>query len=237
MIRMKKIFFTVLLTSIFFNVQLKANDMTELTIKQKSIIPIASFAATGKINDLKKSLTIALENGLTINEIKEILIQVYAYAGFPRSLNALNAFMEILDIRKSQGIKDINGPEGKMVSNNTNKLSFGEKIQTELIGAPNKAAYQDFSPTISIFLKEHLFADIFGRGILTYKDREIATVAMLASLEGTEAQLRGHLKIAINIGLTEAQLNEIINIMQNNISQDVSKRANSNLKSILQNKQ
>jgi 4-carboxymuconolactone decarboxylase len=32
---------------------------------------------------------------LTVNEIKEILVQMYAYAGFPRSLNGINAFMAV----------------------------------------------------------------------------------------------------------------------------------------------
>lgn len=46
-----------------------------------------------------------LEAGMTINEIKEILVQTYAYAGFPRSLRALQTFMSVLDNRKKAGIE------------------------------------------------------------------------------------------------------------------------------------
>jgi alkylhydroperoxidase/carboxymuconolactone decarboxylase family protein YurZ len=50
-----------------------------------------AFAAKG---DTENSLlnTARADTGLTINEIKEVLIQLYAYAGFPRSLNALGAY-------------------------------------------------------------------------------------------------------------------------------------------------
>ncbi|MDF2776965.1 MAG: putative 15, partial [Enterobacteriaceae bacterium] len=44
----------------------------------------------------------------------EILVQLYAYAGFPRSLNALGELMKIIDARKAQGIQDAQGqlPDG-----------------------------------------------------------------------------------------------------------------------------
>ncbi|KJS29540.1 MAG: hypothetical protein VR64_20520 [Desulfatitalea sp. BRH_c12] len=40
------------------------------------------------------ALNQGLDAGLTVNEIKEILVQLYAYAGFPRSLNAIGTFMD-----------------------------------------------------------------------------------------------------------------------------------------------
>lgn len=68
--------------------------------KDKAIIPIAAFAASGEIDKLKVSLNDGLEAGFTINETKEVLGQLYAYAGFPRSLNALAAFMQVLEERE-----------------------------------------------------------------------------------------------------------------------------------------
>ena len=46
---------------------------------------------------------------LTVNEIKEILVQMYAYSGFPRSLNGINTFMAVLEERKKKGIADTEG--------------------------------------------------------------------------------------------------------------------------------
>ena len=48
--------------------------------------------------------------------------------------------------------------------------------------------------------------DIFARGVLDYKQRELLTVAILASLEGTDSQLNAHIGIATNTGVSQAQL-------------------------------
>lgn len=79
--------------------------------KEKAIIPIAAFTASGNITKLKISLNQGLDDGLTVNEIKEVLVHIYAYAGFPRSLNGINAFIAIMDERKAQGKEDEAGPE------------------------------------------------------------------------------------------------------------------------------
>ena len=53
-----------------------------LTAKEKSMISISALTAKGNLRDLEKALEQGLKNGLTVNEIKELLVQVYAYAGF-----------------------------------------------------------------------------------------------------------------------------------------------------------
>ena len=61
-----------------------------LSPKQHSIIPIAALTANGDLVKLRPALHAGLDAGLTVNEIKEILVQMYAYAGFPRSLNGIH---------------------------------------------------------------------------------------------------------------------------------------------------
>lgn len=61
-----------------------------LSIRQQAIIPIAAWGAAGDMSRLAAALTQGLDAGLTVNEAKEVLVQLYAYAGFPRSLNALS---------------------------------------------------------------------------------------------------------------------------------------------------
>ena len=87
-----------------------------LSTKQKSIIPIAAHTATGDIQKLEFALNKGLDSGLTINEIKEIFVHSYAYAGFPRALNGINTFMSVLDKRTKQGIKDVVGKRGNSCS-------------------------------------------------------------------------------------------------------------------------
>ena len=79
---------------------------------------------------------------------------------------------------------------------------------------PPPSGYQLFAPAIDTFLKEHLFADIFCRDVLDYQSRELATISALASMTGTAAQLRSHLGVAMNTGLTEAQMRDFIAVLQ-----------------------
>ena len=73
-----------------------------LNAKQQSIVTIAAFTAKGDLEKLKTALNEGLDAGLTVNEIKEILVQMYAYAGFPRSLNGINTFMGVMEEREAE---------------------------------------------------------------------------------------------------------------------------------------
>src|SRR5574337_1344971 len=77
-----------------------------LSVQQQAILPIAAFAAAGDIGRLDSALNQGLDAGLAISAAREILVQLYAYAGFPRSLNALSELMKVVDARKQRGIQD-----------------------------------------------------------------------------------------------------------------------------------
>ena len=84
-----------------------------LSPKQQSIVAISAFTANGDLEKLKTALNEGLDAGLTVNEIKEILVQLYAYAGFPRSLNGINTFIAVMEERQKKGIKDELGKEAE----------------------------------------------------------------------------------------------------------------------------
>jgi len=182
----------------------------KLTPQEQSIVAISALTAKGDISQLKTNLATGLDNGLTISEIKEELVQLYAYCGFPRSLNAINAFMAVLDERKAKGINDPEGREASPVTVN-DKYASGKKNLQTLTGieetGPKKGA-NGFAPLIDTFLKEHLFADIFNRDLLSYKQRELITISTLATISGVEPQLQAHIGMGMNTGLTEEQLKE-----------------------------
>jgi alkylhydroperoxidase/carboxymuconolactone decarboxylase family protein YurZ len=64
-----------------------------------------------------------------------------------------------------------------------------------------------------VFLKEHLFADIFIRDVLDYRSREIATVGVISNLPGTNAQLRSHIDITMTQGFSEQQMRHLFAVM------------------------
>jgi alkylhydroperoxidase/carboxymuconolactone decarboxylase family protein YurZ len=145
--------------------------MKKLLIGFALLIEYSSYAQQ---TDSSTALNDRLDAGLTVNEIKEVLVQLYAYTGFPRSLNALQTFADVLKQRKQDGIKDELGKEASPLPSDKSKLQFGMEMQTKLLGQPVKGEVFEFAPAIDQFLKEHLFGDIFGRDNLDWKNRELA---------------------------------------------------------------
>lgn len=212
------VFLLVMLYSIASIAGAKSMDKKQaLSLKQQGIIPIAAFTANGNLDKLKVSLNEGLDAGLTVNEIKEILVQLYAYTGFPRSLNGLNAFMAVMEERQKKGIKDETGREASPLPAHKSSIELGTDIQTRLVGKPVSGAIYTFAPPIDQFLKGHLFGDIFGRDNLDFQSREIATISALASMTGVNPQLQAHFDIGFNTGLTEAQLKSLVTVLKNKV--------------------
>lgn len=204
-------------------VVITATPVDTLNKKQQSIVTISAYTGKGDLYSLKTAFAEGLDAGMTINEIKEVLVQLYAYCGFPRSLRGLQTFMEVVEARKAAGIKDVEGREATPVKNDQSRYERGRDILTKLTGvsadAP-KAGYAEFAPMIEQFLKEHLFADIFERDILTYSERELATVSALIGVGGVEPMLRSHMGITLRQDITAAQLKQAIKRLENSIERE-----------------
>ena len=212
------------------------NDVKFLTEKQKSLISIAAITAAGDLEALKPSLNKGLDAGLTINQIKESLVHLYAYCGFPRSIRGLQTFMEVLNERKAQGINDVSGAEASPIEDERSKYERGKDILGELIGVPQdgpRTGYSAFAPEIEIFLKEHLFADIFERDILTYAERELVTISVISSIGKAEPMLRSHMNICLNVGITPEQLQQFISVIESAIGKKEAKAAQQVLDDVL----
>ncbi len=132
-----------------------------LSAPQLAIAPIAAFTAIGDMPALHNALEQGLDAGLSISQTKEILVQMYAYTGFPRSLNGLGELMKVLEARKQRGIHDTPGREPGPVPSGDQALAAGTANQTQLVGQPVKGPLFEFAPAIDQFLKAHLFGDIF----------------------------------------------------------------------------
>jgi 4-carboxymuconolactone decarboxylase len=207
-----------------------------LSARQEKIIPIAAFTANGNMPKLETALSEGLDAGLTVNEIKEILIHTYAYAGFPRALNGINKYITVMDKRKEQGKNDKTGKEATPVPSDFDKTAYGHKVRNSLVGrdiSKRTSGYPVFTPIIDQFLVEHLFADIFYRDVLNYQERELATISILAAMPGTEAQLKAHLRVSMNVGLSKAQLEDYVAVLRQEVSANSADRAAETLNDLL----
>lgn len=223
------------LCALFVSAVEATEESQSLDKRQAAMIPIAALTASGDVKTLNDALKVGLENGLTVNEIKEIFIHSYAYAGFPRALNGIMTFMDVAAERKAQGITDEVGREATPLPEDYNANSYGHQVRNALVGqdmSNRTTGYAGFVPTIETFLVEHLFADIFYRDVLTVKDRELLTISMLSAMPGAEAQLTSHMKLSLRAGYSPAQLLEFTRILKDSVSQDSAIRASNVLRSV-----
>jgi 4-carboxymuconolactone decarboxylase len=197
-----------------------------LSARQQALVPIAAFAAAGDISRLGTALNQGLDAGLTVSDARELLVQLYAYAGFPRSLNALAELMKVLEARKQRGIQDAPGRvPSRAIPTGEALLAAGTANQTKLTGVPVRGPLFDFAPAVDEYLKTHLFGDIFERDNLDWQSRELATVSMLSALPGAESQLQSHMRISMNVGLTPSQLRQLTQVLADRVDADNARRA------------
>lgn len=217
------------------------SDMTEtyrqpassapLAPAQRALVPVAALAAAGDMARLGPALDRALDASLTVSDAREALVQVYAYAGFPRSINALSELMRVLDARRQRGVTDDPGrAPSRPIPQGDALRAAGTANQTKLAGAPVKGALFDFAPALDEYLKVHLFGAIFERDNLDWPTRELATIGMRAALPGAEAQLQSHLRIGANVGLTAAQLGDVAAVLAEQVGSDPARRVREGLK-------
>jgi alkylhydroperoxidase/carboxymuconolactone decarboxylase family protein YurZ len=221
------VFLSLVLLLIIQNaVAQRTTDTKALSPKQKGIVLMAALTAKGDLTKLKPVIGDALDAGLTINECKEVFLHAYAYCGFPRSIQGLNTLMAMLDERKAKGIKDQQGKDATPILNNTDKYEAGWKNLAKLGGRPTDgpiakptSGYGAFSPEIDTFLKEHLFAVLFSRDVLTFAERELTTISVLMALgKGVEPMLGSHLGLTLKQGITKAQIEEVFSLIEKSVS-------------------
>jgi len=197
-----------------------------LDTRQQALVPIAALAAAGDITRLNAALEQGLDAGLAISDAREVLVQLYAYAGFPRSLNALGALMQVVDARRQRGVQDAPGREpGRPIPKGDALLAAGTANQTRLSGAPVQGPLFDFAPVANEYLRTHLFGDIVEHDNLDWHSREVATVSMLSAIAGVASQLQSHMRISMNIGLSEPALRQLVQVLADRVDADSARRA------------
>lgn len=167
----------------------------------------AALEARGDLHRLDLAIREALDGGVSVNQMKDAFAGLYAYTGFPRSLNALNTLEHVLSERKAKGLAD---PEGTPFhrpatwDNADLALQRGTEMQTrDEGGIPWDYT---FCPQADYYMKAHLFGDIFSSDQLTPAERELVTVSALSAMEGVTPQFEGHKECAVFMGNTKEQV-------------------------------
>ena len=110
----------------------------------------AALEARGDLQRLDVAIRKALDGGVGVNELKDAFAQLYAYTGFPRSLNALNTLERVLSERETEGIADHEGkPFQRPAAWDDAKLALqlGTAMQTRaILGAACQLKKEGYDP-------------------------------------------------------------------------------------------
>ena len=184
-------------------------NAAELTARENAIVDIGAWTARGEQDKLGAAFKAGFDAGLTLNEAKELVGQLYAYCGFPRALNAAGTLM------KAQELAAKNAKDAKEISRRDaeSQRKENEAGQPFVLGDKALEIGTENQTKLS-YLKAHLFGDIFARDTLDWRTREIVTIAALAARPETEPQMKAHIAIGKVNGVTDAQAAEIVRRVQ-----------------------
>lgn len=176
--------------------------------RTKEQVVVAALTAMGTAApQLKVHIHAALHVGCTPEEIREIIIQMCGYAGFPATLNAMGTLVEVLR-ETGQALSTVSAHAGS-----EGRYERGKEILGKIAPAQERIlreTYDPVNPDITKYVIAFGYGDIYARGILPIRNRQAATIAALAAKGTAPSQLRFHIGGGLRAGLTEAEIVEIM---------------------------
>ena len=165
------------------------NDI--LSLHDRSIVTICSLVGSGVLTDaLKYHIQTAKKNGVTRDEMVEIVTQLGFYAGWPKAWAVFPM------------AKEVYGEDAAKTFDNV-----GKKI-TQTAGRDRLG---NFAPEFARYNDDILFGEVWSRNnILSVHDRSIVTVSTLVGAGIFTDALKHHLAAAKANGVTKAEMVEII---------------------------
>lgn len=166
--------------------------------KMRELITLVVLATNQTLPQLNSHVHAALNVGLTSVEIKEAVYQCAPYIGFPKTLNAIN---EVNEVFKA---KNIALPiESQKTIDEENRFDKGLAVQVKIFGDVIKKM-QESAPSNQKHIQEYLstfcFGDLYTRGGLDLKTRELLTLCIITALGGAEGQVKAHVQGNKNVG-------------------------------------
>ncbi|MEU6647338.1 carboxymuconolactone decarboxylase family protein [Saccharomonospora sp. NPDC046836] len=70
-------------------------EQPELSARDRSLVTCAVLAARGRSDELRVHLRRAVDNGVTVDELRGLVVQVAFYAGWPYGVGAAQAGLEL----------------------------------------------------------------------------------------------------------------------------------------------
>jgi 4-carboxymuconolactone decarboxylase len=176
-----------------------------LDTRTRLMVQLAAMIASQAIGEYRAMLGAALTVGVTPIEAKEVVYQAVPYVGMAKVFDFLHTTNDVLTER---GVK-LPLP-GQSTTTPQTRAAEGLAVQKQIVGADRVDALYAGAPEDEQHIQRYLSANCFGdhltRTGVDIPTRELLTFAMLVSLGGCEAQVKGHVAANLNVGNDRARL-------------------------------
>lgn len=184
----------------------------ELTERERYIASISSGASKGYfgIAEVEKAIGLALNKKLlTINEIKEIFVQIQPFSGLPA--HAVWRLQYTLRERQDKRIADIQGKFAETPPFYIRWVSnlYGKYLRNEYLGKRQLLPCFGSVSILEKFWNEHIFVDVFSRGLLNVEEKSVAIIAALYSIKGGHILRHEYIEMGKKLGLSQEDIQEI----------------------------
>ncbi|MFQ6028951.1 MAG: carboxymuconolactone decarboxylase family protein [Dehalococcoidia bacterium] len=177
-----------------------------LTMEQRSLSTISIITVLRRDDNLKGHVESGLDVGLSAEQIVEIMIQLIFYTGAPIANTGLRVAHDVFRERgiqvQPQHIYDTTEDPEAMYQR-------GRATFREIIGERPERNRDEVNQAWERYLMEYLWGSVWTRPLLTVQERMVCVLTALTEI-GTDNAFRNHVRGALNVGLTEQQINELI---------------------------
>lgn len=182
----------------------EAMEQGSLDMRTRVLITLASNIATQAEAEYKLTMNAALANGISPDEIKEVLYHAVPYAGMAK----VRDFVQITnDFLTEKGVKLPLANKAAVTAGD--RYDKGLALQVSIFGDgihKGDAAAPADQKHIRRFLSANCFGDYQTRSCLSVRERELLTFAILVSQGGCEPQAKGHIAGNLAVGNDRATL-------------------------------
>ncbi|MEL4505501.1 carboxymuconolactone decarboxylase family protein [Luteococcus sp. H138] len=171
----------------------------QVDVHTRQLVRLAALLACQARVEFRETAEVALDDGLTPVELKELVYQATPYLGVGKVRDFLEISNEVLAAR---GVALPLEPRGTVTPDT--RRDQGWKAQTTIFGETPIRAMHDAATEETRWVQEWLTANCFGdhytRDGIDLRTRELLTLVLLISHGGCDAQVRGHVAGNVNVG-------------------------------------
>jgi alkylhydroperoxidase/carboxymuconolactone decarboxylase family protein YurZ len=166
---------------------------------------IAAAAAKGRRDLLRDWYPSALAEGMPAGDLHEATLQVFLFAGYPRTLDA---FQELAPLAGGT-TPPLEPDPGDLLARGR---QFFDRIygrHADTVAAKLEALHPDFAR----YVMTDAYGQVLARPFLPARERELMAVSMLAAL-GLRGQLQAHASGAVRVGATRDEVLDAVAVIE-----------------------